>query len=356
MSGWRRYSKAPKEFKAAEISFNLIINDDSSYGSTNKVGGREAIDLYVDNVNEAHSEKEVLKMRRLERRNNEHIEEKLSYTSIPYPFYSYSELKEIGNGGFYDVYKGFRNGTWYAIKVLRSDGDKGDLKSLIREGALGESLSHQNIVKYIGVHIAIRNDKNDQSYILMEYVNGSTLFDIDVDNFSYKRVIMIMLETAKAFKYLHDKDIVHRDAKLQNMMITRKKEIKIIDFGLSCSINSRSDCYCSSSLSGTASYLSREIWMREYIENRAILKIADVYSLGVVFYRLLNKKPLYNRKLSHKEYRAIALDGRRTPRSKSEFPELNSLIDAMTEKDAGRRISMNAVIRNLEKFLANRTK
>ena len=127
-------------------------------------------------------------------------------------------------------------------------------------------------------------DTPNYLYLVLEYVNGIPLIDILKNEksgyLSQKRAIKLMTQIIKGIIYLHDKNIYHRDIKLENILVMKNDSIKIIDFGFAvkCNRDSYQKLFC-----GTPSYMAPELLNKE----KYIPYYSDIWSLGVLFYSML---------------------------------------------------------------------
>ena len=147
----------------------------------------------------------------------------------------------------------------------------------MEEVAILNTLDHPNIVKYYETY-------NDQKYIylVMEYVNGIPLFDKITQQtnqtFSEVTAAGYIKELLLAVNHCHAQDIVHRDIKPDNIMITEDNSVRLIDFGLSAVRDSKKDL---STIAGTAYYMAPEVLEGSYSQK------ADNWSIGVILYTLV---------------------------------------------------------------------
>ena len=127
-------------------------------------------------------------------------------------------------------------------------------------------------------------DTPNYLYLVLEYINGIPLIDILKNEkngyLSQKRAIIIMTQIIKGIIYLYDKNIYHRDIKLENILVMKNDIIKIIDFGFAvkCNRDSYQKLFC-----GTPSYMAPELLNKE----KYIPYYSDIWSLGVLFYSML---------------------------------------------------------------------
>lgn len=149
----------------------------------------------------------------------------------------YECLKRIGSGGMGDVYKAHdrRLDRIVAIKVLKSEynEDENFIRKFRRESLAAASISHPNIVSIYDVGMETVGDE-DVYYIVMEYIDGKTLKELIKEEgmLSQNQALNYLIQIAEALKIAHNKNIIHRDIKSQNIMVTRDNRVKVTDFGI----------------------------------------------------------------------------------------------------------------------------
>ncbi len=194
----------------------------------------------------------------------------------------YELLEKIGEGGMSEVYKARCNklNRFVAVKILKKQfADNEDIaQKFKREATAIANLSDANIVNVLDV-----GTQDDMDYIVMEYVSGKTLKELI--NYSgklnYNTAIKIALQIAKALDCAHRNNIIHRDIKPQNILVTESGEVKVSDFGIAKSTDSQTITN-TTSIIGSAHYLSPEQAKGTYIDFRS-----DIYSFGVVLYEMV---------------------------------------------------------------------
>ena len=168
----------------------------------------------------------------------------------------------------------------YEKKVLNDNIKK---KCILREIEILKKLNHPNIVK---LYDTIISDKN--ILLIQELVNGISLRDFynneirnqkNISEKKYKILTLIFKQIFSAFDYIHKKNIFHRDIKLENILLTKNYEIKIIDFGFGL-YNPRN--YLQKFFCGTPNYMAPEIIMKKEYDCQK----ADMWSLGILLYKL----------------------------------------------------------------------
>ncbi|MDP9425468.1 MAG: protein kinase [Actinomycetota bacterium] len=189
----------------------------------------------------------------------------------------------LGSGGMAKVYLAHDEvlGRDVALKVLREQYAENDefVERFRREAQAAASLSHPNIVATYD-----RGRSEDGSYyIVMEYVPGGTLKDrilrdgpMDPD-----RAARVAAQIASALDAAHERGVIHRDVKPQNVLLTASGDAKVADFGIARAA-SESSLSGTSVILGTVSYMSPEQVMGKVAGPRS-----DLYSLGVVLHEML---------------------------------------------------------------------
>ncbi|GAA2617320.1 Stk1 family PASTA domain-containing Ser/Thr kinase [Actinomadura fulvescens] len=198
----------------------------------------------------------------------------------------------IGRGGMAEVYRArdLRLDRVVAVKTLRSDlaRDPTFQARFRREAQSAASLNHPSV---IAVYDTGEDQIGDTSipYIVMEYVDGSTLRDLLRENRALlpDKALEITDGILRALDYSHRGQIVHRDIKPANVMLTRNHEVKVMDFGIARAMHDAASTMTQTAqVIGTAQYLSPEQARGERVDARS-----DIYSTGCVLYELLTGKP-----------------------------------------------------------------
>lgn len=194
----------------------------------------------------------------------------------------YELLEKIGEGGMSEVYKAKCNklNRFVAVKILKKQfADNEEIaQKFKREATAIANLSDANIVNILDV-----GTQEDIDYIVMEYVSGKTLKQLInySGKLSYNTAIKIALQIAKALDCAHRNNIIHRDIKPQNILVTEAGEVKVTDFGIAKSTDSQTITN-TTSIIGSAHYLSPEQAKGTYIDFRS-----DIYSFGIVLYEMV---------------------------------------------------------------------
>lgn len=199
----------------------------------------------------------------------------------------YEILELIGTGGMANVYKALchRLHRYDAVKIMR---DETAANEEFRERFRAESqavamLSHPNIVSVYDV-----SHSDDVEYIVMELIDGISLkqYMQRVGALKYKEVLDFSIQIAKALAHAHEKGIIHRDIKPQNIMLLKNGMVKVADFGIAALQNSFSGP--SAEAVGSVHYIAPE-QARGYAPDAR----SDIYSLGIVMYEMLTGRLPY---------------------------------------------------------------
>ena len=192
----------------------------------------------------------------------------------------YQIVGELGRGGMGIVYKAKDTSLdrLVAYKVLPDSlqEDPQALKNFLREAKAAAKLNHPNIVTVYDM-----GAQGGRYYIAMEYVEGTTLKEIlrRRGSIAAAGVLQVLVHLCEALAYAHDRRVVHRDVKTANVMWTRDKHAKLMDFGLAKVIEGVRNR--TTVVSGTPYYMSPEQTLGKDIDQRT-----DLYSLGVTLFEL----------------------------------------------------------------------
>ncbi|MFF1837111.1 Stk1 family PASTA domain-containing Ser/Thr kinase [Streptomyces sp. NPDC058231] len=237
----------------------------------------------------------------------------------------------LGRGGMAEVYLAHdtRLGRTVAVKTLRTDlaRDPSFQARFRREAQSAASLNHPAIV-------AVYDTGEDYvdgvsiPYIVMEYVDGSTLRELlhSGRKLLPERTLEMTVGILQALEYSHRAGIVHRDIKPANVMLTRTGQVKVMDFGIARAMgDSGMTMTQTSAVIGTAQYLSPEQAKGEQVDARS-----DLYSTGCLLYELLTVRPPF---IGDSPVAVAYQHVREEPQTPSNFdPEITPEMDAIVLK------------------------
>lgn len=261
----------------------------------------------------------------------------------------YEILEIIGSGGMADVYKArcHKLDRFVAIKVLKeefcSDGNFVDKFKMEAQSAA--KLSHPNIVNIYDVV-----DEGNLHYIVMELIEGITLkrYIAKKGRLEEKEAIGIGLQVALGIAAAHEQNIIHRDIKPQNMLISKDGKVKVADFGIARVSTSQT---LNTTAVGSVHYISPEQARGDHSDARS-----DIYSLGITMYEMVTGKVPFEGDNTV----VVALAHLETPMPKPSLYQpmlskgLEDIILRCTEKKPGHRYQDSSqLIQDLRKILLN---
>jgi tRNA A-37 threonylcarbamoyl transferase component Bud32 len=205
---------------------------------------------------------------------------------IPATVGPYSIIEKLGRGGMATVYKTRdTHGDIYALKVPHPHiFEIPEFRArFLREAEIIRTLHHANIVRLYDYG---SGQDGETPYICLEFVTGISLRKFLEENpvLPTRRVAKMITEIAVALGYAHSKGIVHRDIKPDNIMLTTKGVIKVMDLGIARAVDKQTLTATGTTL-GTPHYIAPEQVEMKKVDGRA-----DLYSLGVIFYQMLAAK------------------------------------------------------------------
>ena len=188
----------------------------------------------------------------------------------------------IGRGGMAIVYRAFdlKSHQTVALKVLREEyEDDPEYKERFkREIEVNKKLNHPNVVNSLDAGFV-----SGISYIAFEYVDGQTLKDIITENgrMDQEEAVHCALSILAALSHAHQRGIIHRDVKSQNVMITRNGQVKIADFGIAGLADTKT-LTSDGNVMGSVHYFSPE-----QAKGMRATRASDLYSVGIILYEML---------------------------------------------------------------------
>lgn len=202
----------------------------------------------------------------------------------------YSLDREIGRGGMGAVWLGRDDvlGRQVALKrigMTSPGGSSPDLLRAEREARLAARLNHPHVVAVFDLV-----DEDDQQWLVMEYVEGSTLAELVRSSgaLSPDQAAQIVVQAAEALAAAHEAGIVHRDVKPSNILVTPEGQVKLSDFGIA---RAEADASLTQTglVTGSPAYISPEV-----ASGRQATDLSDVWSLGATLYHALAGRPPYD--------------------------------------------------------------
>lgn len=192
----------------------------------------------------------------------------------------YEIVGKVGAGGMADVYKAKDHtlGRFVAVKVLKQEfsEDVNFVTKFRTEAQSAAGLEHPNIVNIYDV-----GSENGMYYIVMEYVEGITLktYIEKKGQLSFKEAVSIAIQVGRGIEAAHNKHIIHRDIKPQNIIISTEGKVKVTDFGIARVATSNT---INADVMGSVHYASPEQARNGFVDGKS-----DIYSLGIVMYEMV---------------------------------------------------------------------
>jgi serine/threonine protein kinase len=203
----------------------------------------------------------------------------------------YRLLRRLGEGGMGSVYLGYHAGANVAIKVLPDQlaSNQSYIDRFYREARSGLLLNHTNIVRFIHVQQDVATSKH---YLVMEYVDGPSAHTLLNRHglLSVGDAVRIALDIARALEHAHSRNIVHRDIKPDNILLTRTGVAKLADLGLAKRTDEASHLTAARQGFGTPHYMPYE----QAVSARHADGRSDIYALGATLYHLVTGELPFN--------------------------------------------------------------
>ena len=269
----------------------------------------------------------------------------------PHILGSYEVVKKIGEGGFGLVYLGVHTilGRKTALKLFKkeriSPHRMSEFKNrFVREAKILAALDHEYIVKLYDFFYT-----ESGPCIAMEYVQGRSLSEFDLTRLKAKRKLAYFIAVLQGMAAVHDQEIVHRDLKLANILVAEETDkVKITDFGIAFQMDTELAEKDFNHLIGTWQYMSPEQVLGQKLDI-----YSDIWSLGVVLYRLFTNRLPFPGK-DKKQLRRAICRGKYTPPSQiARVPEdLDGIIKHCLQlKKSDRYQSCREILRDINSLL-----
>ncbi|NXS95790.1 NEK4 kinase, partial [Jacana jacana] len=256
------------------------------------------------------------------------------------PLAAYCFLRAVGKGSYGEVslVRHRQDSKQYVIKKLNlKNASNRERRAAEQEAQLLSQLKHPNIVTYRESW----QGEDGLLYIVMGFCEGGDLYHKLKEQkgklLPENQVVEWFVQIAMALQYLHEKHILHRDLKTQNVFLTRTNIIKVGDLGIARVLENQSDM--ASTLIGTPYYMSPELF-----SNKPYNYKSDVWALGCCVYEMATLKHAFNAKdMNSLVYRII--EGKLPPMPKDYSPQLVEIIRTMLSKKPEERPSVKSILR-----------
>ena len=266
----------------------------------------------------------------------------------------YKVISEIARGGMGAVYTAEHPtlDRTVTIKKLTLRGSAAVRERFRREASIMMDFRNEYIVDVFD-HFR----EGPAYYIVQEYVDGASLSQLlERERYLPERVaLLIFRDCCRALKYAHDRGVIHRDIKPGNILLSRKGDVKLVDFGIAhIDDDSEEALTREGTMLGTPSYMAPE----QFQDTRSVDKRADIYSLGVMLYEMLTGKRPFSGSLTPETLKAIQHGKYRKPRKYN--PAITRFTarvirKAMSAKRARRYQDLGAILKRLDRRLGSRS-
>lgn len=244
----------------------------------------------------------------------------------------------IGRGKFGVVYKGYHSRTKqvFAIKVLNLDSDEDEVEDVQREVQFLASMKQvPNITQYYGSYL-----KDTTLWIIIEYCAGGSLRTLlRPGKIDEKYIGVIMRELLIALKFIHRDNVIHRDLKAANVLITNDGQVKLCDFGVAAQLNQSNSRR--HTMAGTPYWMAPEVIMEGVYYDTKV----DIWSLGITTYEAATGNPPY---CEVEALRAMQLITKSKPprlEGRSYSPLLKEFIALCLDEDPKERLSAEELLK-----------
>jgi len=325
--------------------FNGKLTEDGSNSSNKAVSHGKTVKVVSDNgkvteVNVRNKNSDGTKRSSdgsLNMTDEEVLAKLRSIVSLGDPLRRFINLKKIGQGASGVVYTGQDSLTGQVVALKQMNLKQQPKKEfIINEIMVMRENKHPNIVNYVDSYL-----KDNDLWVVMEYLSGGPLTDVVTETIMEEgQIAAVCREVLEALKFLHERNVIHRDIKSDNILLGNDGEIKLTDFGFCAQINAASEM--ASRLSKRHTMVGTPYWMApEMVTRKPYGTKVDIWSLGIMAIEMLDGEPPY---LNEKPLRAlyyIATNGSPQPQTdiSTLSPEFQDFLELSLSETVAKRPS-----------------
>lgn len=250
----------------------------------------------------------------------------------------YKRTEVVGRGKFGVVYKGIHRATGevYAIKVLNLDNSEDEVKDVQQEIQFLSSLKHvPNVTHYYGSFL-----NGSKLWIIMDFCAGGSLRTLlRPGKIEEKYIGVVVRELLIALSYIHKQQVIHRDIKAANILITNEGKVQLCDFGVAAQLSAQS--VRRNTIVGTPYWMAPEVIM----EGTSYDVKVDIWSLGITIYEIATGNPPYCDKEAMRAMQLITKSKPPRLEGKQYSPALKEIIALCLDEDPIERLSADELLK-----------
>ncbi|KXS19268.1 Pkinase-domain-containing protein [Gonapodya prolifera JEL478] len=266
------------------------------------------------------------------------MEKLRSIVSKGEPTVLYSKVRKVGQGASGSVYVAKQLTTSKMVAIKQIDLTHQPRKELlVNEILVMKESPHPNIINYLDAYLV----RSSELWVILEYMEGGALTDIiDNNSLSEPQISTVVGETLRGLSFLHQKNIIHRDIKSDNILLDTDGRVKITDFGFSARLTV--DKVKRSTMVGTPYWMSPEIVKQKQYDAKV-----DIWSLGIMAIEMIEGEPPYLEEEPLKALYLIATNGTPTLKHPERLsPQCRDFLSKCLAVDPKRRLSADELLRH----------